>query len=71
MSFLLCFAVSLILVGAMCYVVGAIATLLAEYLGDEEPDDSFDLAVEAMNRLQFEAWHAIGELRQLDRREVE
>lgn len=34
--------------------------------GDQEPEDSFDLALSAVARLQSSAWRAIQELRELD-----
>lgn len=33
---------------------------------DKEPEDSFDLALSAVARLQSSAWRAIQELRELD-----
>lgn len=47
--------------------LAALAVLgAAQHLGDDEPGDSFDLALSAVARLQSAAWRSIQELRNLD-----
>lgn len=49
--------------------LSAAAVLGIHRYGDEETEDSFDLAVSAVARLQSAAWRAIQELRDLDHRQ--
>lgn len=47
--------------------LAAVAVLgAAQQLDGEEPEDSFDLALSAVARLQAGAWRTIQELRNLD-----
>jgi hypothetical protein len=49
--------------------LAALAVLgVARHLGDDEPEDSFGLALAAVARLQSAAWRSIQELRELDSR---
>lgn len=64
----LIFIFALSLIGLVTLMgLAALAVLgVARHLGDDEPEDSFDLALSAVARLQAGAWHALQELRGLD-----
>ncbi len=65
--YLLAFIGLFLLLGlAAAAVLGA-----ARHFDGGEPEDSFDLALSAVARLQAGAWRAIQELRELDSRKKE
>jgi hypothetical protein len=60
----------LALIGLVClFALAAVAVFGAgQRPADSEPEDSFDLALSAVARLQSAAWRAVQELRELDSR---
>lgn len=65
------FVYLLALIGLLTLVgLAALAIIGAgRRIGEREPEDSFDLALSAVARLQSSAWRAIQELRELDSRQ--